>query len=174
MAFITVDDTVVSFAIFDDAQARDIKMFQSNEDLNDEDLITDLLIRATQRILVKIRASSWWIDYYTTRAGGSNNTVADIPAVNPDLILDRQVDFTDLCVYGAFYEFALPLIANIGVENDPESTKLDYYEDKFNRLLNELILAGDWYDFNADGIIQSEEKEPSIKLMDEQLMIRIH
>jgi hypothetical protein len=106
MAFITVNDTVISFAIFEDATNRDQRLFEANEGLTEE-LVEDMLIRSTERILAKIRATSWWVDYYADLSGGSFRTKADIPAVNPNLILDRQSDFTDLCVYSAFFEFGL-------------------------------------------------------------------
>jgi hypothetical protein len=37
---------------------------------------------------------------------------------------------------------------------------MGYYNNKAEALFNELITAGDWYDFNDDGTIQSTEKDP--------------
>ena len=66
MAFIVVNNQVISFADYDDVVARDRRLFDSNEGLSDN-LIENLLIRATERILTKIRTSSWWKSYYISR-----------------------------------------------------------------------------------------------------------
>jgi hypothetical protein len=160
MAFIVVNNQIISFADYDDVVARDQRLFDSNEGLTD-DLIEDLLIRATERILAKIRSSSWWKSYYVARNNTIvYNTVADIPAVDPDKIMARQNDFTDLCVYTALSELVLPMIADFGNENNSERQKMGYYTGKADSLLTELITAGDWYDFDGDSTIESTEKSP--------------
>jgi hypothetical protein len=160
MAFITVSSNVISFADYDDVVARDQRLFDSNEGLTD-DLIEDLLIRATERILAKIRSSSWWKSYYITRDNATvYNTVADIPVVNPNKIKGRLNDFTDVCVYTALSELVLPMIADFGNENNAERQKMGYYTGKAESLLTELITAGDWYDFDGDNTVESTEKSP--------------
>jgi len=160
MAFIVVNNQIISFADYDDVVARDQRLFDANEGLTD-DLIEDLLIRATERILAKIRSSSWWKSYYVARNNTIvYNTVADIPAVDPDKIMARQNDFTDLCVYTALSELVLPMIADFGNENNSERQKMGYYTGKADSLLTELITAGDWYDFDGDSTIESTEKSP--------------
>jgi len=160
MAFIVVNNQIISFADYDDVVARDQRLFDANEGLTD-DLIEDLLIRATERILAKIRSSSWWKSYYVARNNAIvYNTVADIPAVDPDKIMARQNDFTDLCVYTALSELVLPMIADFGNENNSERQKMGYYTGKADSLLTELITAGDWYDFDGDSTIESTEKSP--------------
>jgi hypothetical protein len=160
MAFITVSSNVISFADYDDVVARDQRLFDSNEGLTD-DLIEDLLIRATERILSKLRSSSWWRSYYITRTSGSTfNTIADVPALNANKIKGRQNDFTDLCVYTALSELVLPMIADFGNENNAERQKMGYYTSKADILLSELITAGDWYDFDGDNTVESTEKTP--------------
>jgi hypothetical protein len=146
-------------------------LFEANEGLTEE-LVEDLLIRSTERILTKIRATSWWLDYYSSQSTGSI-TREDIPEPDPTLIIDRVDDFTDLCVYSAFYEYVLPKVADFGNEEDAAFQKISYYSEKFDNLMLELITAGDWYDFDNDGIIQSEEKESGPVLIDEELMVRI-
>lgn len=159
MAFIVESGNVISFAEYDDLLARDSRVIENNESLTD-DVIEAQLIRATERILVKLRLTQWWQDYYVVRQSGTYNTRADIPAVNPNLIKDRQNDFTDLCVYTALAEFILPKVADFGNENDAERSKMGYYQNKADSLFAELITVGDWYDFDDDDTISSSEKDP--------------
>lgn len=160
MAFIVENSITISFADFNDVVQKDQRLFEANEGLSD-DIVEQQLIRATERILTKIRASGWWQSYYVTRSPGSNfNTVADIPAVDPDRIKARENDFTDLCVYMAMSEYILPLIADFGNEDSAERKKMGYYTQKADALLGELITAGDWYDFDDDNTISSDEKAP--------------
>ena len=160
MAFITDNNTVISFAEYDDVANRDIRLFESNESLTD-DVVENLLIRATERILSKIRSSSWWGSYYLNRStNGGIRTSADIPALDVDKISARENDFTDLCVYTALGEFILPLVADFGSEDNAERQKMGYYTQKAETLFAELLTAGDWYDFDDDGTIQSTEKDP--------------
>jgi len=160
MAFIYENDTVISFAEFDDVYSRDQRLFDSNEGLSD-DRVEELLIRSTERILNQMRASAWWRSYYIKRDNSiTYNSIADVPALDPDRIKDRVKDFTDLCVYTALAEYILPMIADFGEEDNSERNKMGYYQNKSSELFGELITAGDWYDFNDDEIIQSKEKSP--------------
>lgn len=160
MAFIRDGSTVISFAEYQDVVDRDSRLFDANEGLSD-DVIEPLLIRATERILTKLRSSSWWTSYYVNRTSGTAfRTVADVPALSANKIKGRQNDFTDLCVYTALSEFILPLVADFGNEDSAERQKMGYYTNKAEALFGELISAGDWYDFDADGTIASDEKDP--------------
>ena len=160
MAFIIENDITVSFADFQDVVAKDQRLFEANEGLSD-DVIEQQLIRSTERILDKFRASSWWRGYYTRRDQTIDyQTAADLPALDPNRIKDRQNDFTDLCVYTAFAEYVLPSIADFGNEDSSERQKMGYYTVKADSLFAELITAGDWYDFDNDGTITSDEKQP--------------
>lgn len=162
MAFITENNTVISFAEYSDVTARDKRLFDSNEGLTD-DVVEDALIRATERILTKIRSSEWWRTYYMKRDSSTTyNTVADIPSVDPDKIIGRSSDFTELCVYWALSDYILPQVANFGDEADDDRNKMGYYKGKTEELLQELIIAGDWYDFDDDGTVQSTEKSPGV------------
>lgn len=175
MAFIIVNSgtEVLSFAEYDDIINRDARLFASNEGLT-VDIVEDLLIRSTERILTQIRATGWWIDYYIDQSGSSVlNSVADIPPVDAINIKARVNDFTDLCVYSAMYEYVLPKVANFGDEEDATFSKIGYYETKFKNLFDELITAGDWYDFSGDGTIASNEKQPGRSLIDKDRLIRI-
>lgn len=166
MAFITKSGNVTSFADIEDAKARDNRVFTVNESLlDDEDVVNALLVRATERILTKIRATDWWRMYFTLRTDQVNTirTVADIPALNANYIKDRYNDFTDLCVYLAFAEFILPLVADFGKEDNAEVQKMKYYSDKADQLFDELITAGDWYDFDGSGTVTSYDKQPSFR-----------
>lgn len=161
MAFVLTAGKVVSFAEFDDVQARDQLLFVVNESLKDGTIDVDAcLVRATERILSKIRNSDWWRSYFVKRDQSSLRTVADIPALDANLILSRHNDFNDLCVYTALAEYILPAIANFGTEDNAERQKMGYYDTKASDLLAELLVAGDWYDFDNSGVITSDEKDP--------------
>lgn len=160
MAFINDGLTVISFAEYQDVVDRDSRLFDTNESLS-EDVVEPLLIRATERILTKLRASDWWVSYYVKRSGpNSYSTVADIPELDPEKIQARENDFTDLCVYTALGEFILPKIADFGTEDNAERQKMGYYTQKADALFGELISAGDWYNFDGTGTISSNEKQP--------------
>ena len=160
MAFIVENNTTISFAEYSDVKAVDKRLFDSNEGLTD-DVVETALIRATERILTQMRSSQWWRNYYLSRSPDANiKTVADIPALDPDKIKDRQNDFTDLCVYWALSEIILPQVANFGDEGDDDKAKMGYYQNKTDKLFDELIVAGDWYDFNDDDTISSSEQSP--------------
>lgn len=160
MAFVTENDVVISFAEFQDVVDKDQRLFEANEGLSD-DAVEAQLVRATERILTRLRSSDWWKSYYIKRDTNTvYKTVADIPAVNPNYIKARQNDFTDLCVYTALSDFILPSIADFGNEDNAERQKMGYYSQKADALYGELITAGDWYDFDDDDTIASNEKQP--------------
>jgi hypothetical protein len=162
MAFIKNGSNVISFAEYDDVIEKDQRLFDSNEGLT-SDVIEDLLIRSTERILTQLRASVWWQHYYTKRDSSTTYaTTADIPALNINKIVDRENDFTDLCVYYALYDYVLPKIADFGTEENAERAKITYYQGKYDRLFGELITAGDWYDFDGSGAVASSEKDPGV------------
>jgi hypothetical protein len=160
MAFINNGTTVISFAEYQDVVDRDSRLFDTNESLS-EDVVEPLLERATERILTKLRSTSWWTTYYFKRDNVTTfNTSADIPALDPERIKARLNDFTDLCVYTALSEFILPKIADFGTDDNAERQKMGYYTGKADSLFSELISAGDWYDFDDSGTIASGEKSP--------------
>jgi hypothetical protein len=162
MAFIISNNTVISFADFYDVRDRDQRLFDANEGLT-EDVVDGLLIRSTERIIVLLSATQWWIDYYVTRSPGETfRTRADVPPVDPDKIQARQNDFTDLCVYYALYNYVLPKIADFSEENNAERQKMGYYNQKFDSLFAELIRQGDWYDFDDSDVIDSDDKSPGV------------
>ncbi len=90
MAFIIESGVTISFAEYKDVFEQDRRLFDDSEGLTDE-VVETALIRATERILSRVRASGWWSDYDTKRDSSTNYvTVADIPAVDPDKIKSRQ------------------------------------------------------------------------------------
>lgn len=160
MAFIKNGNTVISFADYEDVITADQRLFEANEGLTD-DVVDDALIRSTERILTLLRATSWWHSYYVNRATNTSyKTVADIPALDPNNIQDRLNDFTDLCVYYAFFDYILPKIADFSTEDNAERAKIGFYQQKFDKLFGELISAGDWYNFDGTGAITSDDKQP--------------
>ena len=160
MSFIIENNITISFADFNDVVSKDQRIFDSNEGLTD-DVVEDGLIRATERILSKVRSSSWWKSYYIRRDNSiAYNTVADIPAVDPQKIKARLNDFKDLAIYEGLAEYILPIVADFGNEDNAERQKMGYYKNKAKSLLGELITAGDWYDFDGDNTVESSEKSP--------------
>ena len=151
MAFILNGTTVESFAEYNDVLSADQRLFEANEGLT-SDVVETHLYRSTERILTLIRATDWWLGLTNSQA------VSESPVVDADNIIGRENDFTDLCVYHAFFTYLLPSIADFGKEDNAERAKIAFYQTKFEQLFGELIIAGDWYDLNADGIVSASEK----------------
>jgi len=165
MAFITQGTTFFSFADYDDVLAKDSRLFQANEGLT-QDVVEGSLIRSTQRILDMLRSSDWWKDYYIRQSGSLANVVFGqsilVPPLDPFLIQARQNDFTDLCVYHTLSEYLLAKVADFGNQDSAERQKIGFYDTKFRDLFDELIVAGDWYDFTENGTITDAEKYPYV------------
>lgn len=159
MAFITSGTTVLSFATYDDVADRDQRLFEENEGLT-VDVVEDLLIRSTERILSQLRSTGWWRSYYLEQSNTSISNMALIPELDAAKILSRQNDFTDLCVFHCFYYYIMPRIADFSNENNAERMKIGHYQQKYNDLFGELISAGDWYDYDGDDSVESSEKQP--------------
>ena len=157
MAFIRSGSTIISFAEYQDVVDTDQRLFDENEGLTDE-VVEDLLVRSTERILSQIKSSQWYREYALSRGA----SVLTIPNVNPAKIVGRFNDFTDLAVYYAMHEYILPKIADFGNEDNSERVKIGFYREKYSALFGELIAMGDWYDYNADGVINANELRPGI------------
>ena len=155
MGFIVESSNTISFAEFSDVQSIDRRLFDSNESLTD-DVVEDLLIRCTTRILDNIRNSEWWQNLYVQHSGSVNRL--DIPRPDADRIIERKDDFTDLCVYWALADYILPSIADFGEAESNERQKMGYYRNRADVLFQELVNAGDWYDFDNDSTVQTDEK----------------
>ena len=162
MAFIRTGQTVTSFAEYQDVVDADQRLFDANEGLTD-DVVEQHLTRATERILSKFRSTAWWQSYYLKMSNGvAISTVADIPALNASKIKDRLNDFTELCVSTALADYILPNVADFSNEDSAERKKMGYYKQRAENLFEELVTAGDWYDFNGSGAITSAEKQPGV------------
>ncbi len=162
MAFVTENSTVVSFDEYSDVLLQDQRLFEVNEGLSD-DVVEPLLVRATERILTKLRTSSWWRSYFRDRNNSVTiNTVADIPALNPNYIKLRQSDFTELCVYVALADYILPSIADFSNQETAERQKMGYYTNRADALFAELVEAGDWYDWDNSGTVTTTERTPGL------------
>lgn len=165
MAFITVGGNVISFAEYDDVTSTDQRLMEANEGLT-ADVVEDHLERATQRIIQLIRQTDWWRSYYIRQSGGSlspsifTDGLISVPAPDANKIKDRQADFTDLCVYYALSEIIYPKIADFNNQDSSEVKKIGVFGEKFRKRFQELIDAGDWYDFTGSGTITPEEKMP--------------
>jgi hypothetical protein len=169
MAFINPGNTgVIAFAEYSDVTSADQRLFESNEGISDQDMVEDLTVKATSRILQLIKNTSWWTRYFTMEASPSELTASqtqsgylDVPLPDPNYIRVRQSDFTDLCVYFTLYEYLLPKVADFSNEDTAEVRKIGFYQTKFDKLFRELIDDGSWYDFNNNGIVTSDEKLPT-------------
>lgn len=160
MAFVIENSNVVSFAEYSDVLEKDQRLFEVNEGLSD-DVVEPLLVRATDRILTKLRTTSWWRSYFRSRnTSVSISTVADIPALNPNYIQARETDFTELCVYVALADYILPSIADFSNQDSAERQKMAYYTQRADALFAELVEAGDWYDWDNSGTVTSSERTP--------------
>jgi hypothetical protein len=149
MAFVyNTDDHVESFAEFQDILDADQRLFDTNEGLSDSSVYPKL-IRATERIVAKIEASHWW-----------KSVTPKYTQLNPDYIIARKNDFTELCVYVALSEYIIPIIADFGTPDNAEVVKMQHYAQKAELLLSEIIEASGWYDFDGDGTISNQEIKP--------------
>jgi hypothetical protein len=157
MAFIRSGSSVISFAEYQDVVDADQRIFDLNEGLTD-DVVENALVRATERILTRVRSTEWWKSYYLKR-DNSSIQVADIPAPSANKIVDRQNDFTDLCVAVAMSDYILPKFADFGAADNAEKNKMGYYKQRGDSIFTELINAGDWYDFDGTGVVTTSEKE---------------
>jgi len=173
MAFLT-DGTgnVISFAEYTDVVQKDQRIFEANNlkipaesgFLTIQDFVEDMLEKSTNRILLKIKASTWWSNY-NYYVGNSFNPM-NRPNVNPNLIdpgnaLGRRQQFTDMCVYYCFGEYLFPLFAEFGNDESPEVAKIPYYNNKFVDIYNELLAIADWYDADNSGTVDADEKAVS-------------
>lgn len=165
MAFVLVGGSVVSYAEALDVKDKDQRIFEANEidftnvpdapgSLNN--YIEDLAIKTTDRINQKIRLSNRWREYLGYM--GTSYDFNDVPNFNPNYILSRQSDFTDMCSYGVLYMYLLPKIADFGNPESAEVQKIQYFEKRFNDLFNELMSDFTWYDSEGNGSISSKEK----------------
>lgn len=171
MAFITDGGgNVVSFAEFTDVLQKDQRFLEANEItvpaesgfVDDTDFIEDMLEKSTSRILLKIKASTWW-QSYNSYVGNAITNLNNIPNVNANLIdpsntLGRRQQFTDMCVYYCMAQYLLPLIADFGNEENSTFQKINYYDAKFTDIYNELISIADWYDYDNSGTVDADEK----------------
>ena len=167
MAFITDGGgNVISFAEYTDLVQKDQRLFEANEIQIPEEsgfadvteFLEDILEKSTARILTKIKASTWW-QAYLQYVGVTVNSLAGLPDVNANNIKSRQQDFTDMCVYYAFYSYILPLVADFSEEaTSSEVQKIQYYRNKFNDRFEEVIRLADWYDYDGDGTVEDSEK----------------
>lgn len=160
---------VISFAEYTDVVQKDQRIFEENNLVipaesgfnTVTDFVENTLELGTQRILLKIKASTWW-QAYNNYVGNTISNLNSLPNVNPTLVdpgnlQGRQQQFTDLCVYYTMKEYILPLISEFELEN-ADMNKILYYEGKFNELFNELISLADWYDYDNSGTVDADEK----------------
>jgi len=152
MAFILSGTTVLSFAEYQDVVDKDQRLFDENEGLTDQ-IVEDILIRSTERILAQLKNTEW----YRSLAYAYGASALTIPSLSGSKIISNKNDFTDLCVYHALFEYILPKIADFGNENNAEKVKIDFYQQKYSVLFDELIRFAKWYDYDGSGTIDTEE-----------------
>jgi hypothetical protein len=155
---------VKSFADAADVKNIDQRVFEANEGLTDN-LVEDILIRSTQRIIQNFGASDWWRTYYMRMSGGTYDPLIynslglfPIPDPDPNKIQARQADFTDLCVYYALSYYVYPKIADFSNQDNAEKVKIGFMNEKYRSLFQELVDDGSWYDWDNGGTITNPEK----------------
>jgi hypothetical protein len=153
--FVYSGATFLRFATFAELQARDSRVFEANEDLTQAE-IENFLNMASQRILTQIRNSSWWREYQRRMADIIDPNL--LPVVNPNYILARTQEFKDLNIYLALHEYTYPTIADFGNPDSAEIAKIKFYKDSYNVLFDEVLEAGDWYDFSENATIETADK----------------
>tara|TARA_R110002096_G_scaffold83_2_gene278 strand:- start:378 stop:950 length:573 start_codon:yes stop_codon:yes gene_type:complete len=170
MAFVTdAGGNVTSYAEYTDVLQKDQRLLEANVIkvpaesgfVDATDFIEDMLSKSTDRINIKFKASSWY-QGYLNYTGQSVSRPALMPDFNPNYVLSRKQEFTDLAVFYCLYYYICPLIADFSADGTGEISgevqKIKYYEDKFQGLFNELIALADWYDADGDGVIENSEK----------------
>lgn len=162
MAFLISNQRFISFATYDDLIQRDQRILEANENLTETE-IDDYIQNASKRILTQIRNTDWWANASTAQNPSLGNDRRRIPSVNPLQILSREQEFKDLNIYFALTEYIYPATADFGNPESAEIAKIKFFKDQYNMLFDELIQAGDWYDFNDNDVIATEEKYPSNK-----------
>jgi hypothetical protein len=166
MAFILSGGSVVSYAEALDIRDKDQRLFEANEiDFTNvpdtpgslDDYIEDLATKTTDRINQKIRLSTRWQEYLGF-VGANYGSLSTIPDFNPDNIITRKSDFTDMCAYGVLYMYLLPKVADFGNPESAEVQKIQYFESRFNSLFEELMADFTWFDNSGDGSVSDSEK----------------
>jgi hypothetical protein len=160
---------VISFAEYTDVVQKDQRIFEENNLViptesgfnSINDFVENMLELGTQRILLKIKASTWW-QAYNNYVGNTISNLNSLPNVNPTLVdpgnlQGRRQQFTDMCVYYTMKDLILPLVSEFELDN-ADMNKIIYYEGKFNDLYNELIAIADWYDYDNSGTVDANEK----------------
>lgn len=160
MAFRLISSVFKSFAFATDVTGRDPRFIEANEGIQTAD-IESALEQSSQRILTQIRNTDWWANYQFSRDVALKRDVRLLPSVDPLFILSREQEFKDLNVYFALTEYLFPGRADFGDETSAEVVKIQFYKDLYNNLFDEIIRAGDWYDFSKNGSIVTDEKAPS-------------
>jgi hypothetical protein len=166
MAFIIQSGNVVAYCEASDILDVDQRLWEANQIQFDNapdspatlnDYLEDLAIRATNRVNEKIRASESWRVFMSYT--GIDYDINNIPSIDPNLILLRHQDFTDMCVSKVLSEFVLPKIADFGNPESPELQKIQYYNTKFDELFSEVTAIWDWYDVDNSGTISDSERQ---------------
>lgn len=160
MAFYIVNNNFISFAIYEDLIQRDQRLFEANEGITSED-VDVVLSQSSQRILTQIRNTDWWKEYQFSMNSSLNRDMRLLPQVNPLRIINREQEFKDLNIYFALSEYLYPKVADFGNETSAEVQKIKFYKDAYAALFKEVIESGDWYDFDADGTVETDERMPA-------------
>ena len=160
MAFYYINSTFQSFAVYADVTARDSRFFEANEGMTDT-VVNPLLSQSSQRILTQLKNTDWWKNYQFDRDSSLKHDLRLVPNVNPDNIKGKEQEFKDLNIYFCMAEYLLPRVADFGNETSAEVVKIQFYRDAYNNLFKEVVESGDWYDFDADGSVETTEKSPT-------------
>lgn len=150
----------ISFASYSELTARDQRLFEANEGLTSA-VCEPLLEQASDRILTKIKQTDWWEQYQFDLDSSLQQDKRLLPDVNVYRIRGSEQNFKDLNIYFALSEYILPRVADFGNPESAELEKIKFYRDQFDSLFKEVIEDGSWYDYDADGTIETLEKAPN-------------
>lgn len=169
MAFLTEGGKVVAYATRVDIRDADQRWYKANgfsienatavpPPTDQDEYLEDICRKSTARINRMIQAHSHWHSFVV-----ANNLPREgnkLPQIDPNLIhSDRHQDFTDLCVYHAYYEELFPRNMVLSEEQTADQMKMEYYQNKFNQRFSELMSILDWYDIDSDGVVQGDESQ---------------
>ena len=150
--------TILSFARYEDVKAMDSRVFDSNEmgtEAETEELVNDMLIRSTSRVMSLVKNSTFWLKYTSTISTTAGpGTVVPTPSISK---IKRLEDFEELVVYHTLYQYLLPRFADMGDEVSNEVAKIAFYKDAFNELWDVLQTNGDFYDDDGSGTVDNDE-----------------
>jgi hypothetical protein len=87
-----------------------------------------------------------------------------ITVIEANLEMDEtkltESQFTRAAVYHVLAYYILPKLSKFTPEGDVFREKMEYYRSRFNEEIEYILRDGPEYDFNNDGTVSEQEKQP--------------